>query len=947
MLLERQDELSAIGTAIETARRGEGGALAVEAKAGLGKTRLLGEARRQATGAGIVVLSGRATELERDFPFAVLRQLLEPQLTLLPSADREALFEGAGAARGALGMEFGDNRSPDTFSVLHALYWVLAGLAERSSLLLAVDDAHLADPASLEWLAFLLPRLNELPVLLVIASRIGEPENPGLTRVLGDATVAHLTPKPLSATATKTLIEETLKQQLDPSFATASHEITGGNPFLVTELAREIADQGIEPLASQVGSVRELAPERVAQMVLGRLSRLPPEAQALARSLAVLGNDGDPSTVAELAELEPEASPRAADALRRAAILDPGETLQFIHPLVRNAVYTGLAAGERGAAHAAAAELLQNRGASLEDVATQLLVSEARGNGNVAETLLEAGQRCLKDGAPRSAVAYLTRALREPPPANLRLNVLGTLLSAGIRAADHEALATVEPEMRAALERDAAAMRWAQPLTMGMVLGGRFEEAAEILQTAIRTAIEEGNVESAFRLEAQLRTIAVVIPSAPEVDLQQHVAEIDPESPAGRLAAAIEARAAVVNGTAREAAEAARRALADDCRIFEEEPEIVSPATAVLILHISDELDSARRAADRALEIARRRDAAPALAQALFLRAFVAWGYGDVVGAEGEMRQALEITRVAEIAPLRLMFSGPFAEIMIERDELDTAEAILRETGTATGAIPRNALFAMLLLVRGHLRFERGEFAKAAEDLATVSSQGESLGFGTGPTLLGTPYAVRSLLATDRADEARKLAESSLIDARRWGAAATVSHILRGVAAARGGDEEIDALEEAVTVLDAHPRPLQRAHALVDLGSAMRRRKRRADSRSPLREGLKLARRCGAVRLAKRAQQELQASGEIVRRYAPIGVESLTPSERRVAEMAATGMTNRQIAQSLFVTLKTVEAHLSATYDKLDISSRRQLPDALARVTAADEQEGGAARIPR
>jgi DNA-binding CsgD family transcriptional regulator len=937
-LLERQGELSAIGAAIATAAGGEGGALAIEGEPGVGKTRLLAEARREASEAGVVVLSGRATELERDFPFAVLRQLLEPQLSVLPGADREALFDGAGAARGALGIGSTDDHSPDAFSVLHAVYWVLAGLAERGPLLLAVDDAHLADAVSLDWLAFMLPRLDELPVLLVLASRTGEPENPGLTRILGDTSIGHLGLAPLSAAATESLIERSLKRQLDPTFATACHEITGGNPFLATELAREIADQKIEPLTEQVESVRELAPERVAQLVLGRISRLPPEAGALARSLAVLGGDGDPSTVAELAGLDLKAARRAADALRRAAILDPGETLQFIHPLVRNAVYADLAAGERGEVHAAAAMLLQNRGARPEHVATQFLVSEARGDRTVAESLLEAGKRCLADGAPRSAVSYLTRALHEPPPADLRLEVLAALLSAGIRAADHQALALVEPELRVALERDpSSASRLVMRLTVGMALRGRFEEAVEILQTGIRTAVEKGDVESAFRLEAQLKTVSMVIPSLPEVDLQRYVAKIDPDSPAGRLAAAIEARTAVLNGSAREGAEAAKRALGNNCSIFEEEPEIASPTTAILILYAADELDSARWAADRALEIARRRDAAPALAQALFLRAFAAWGSGDVVGAEDEMRQALEITRVAEIVPLRMMFSGPFAEVMIERDELEAAEAILQETGTATGPIPLNALSATLLLVRGRLRFERGDFAKAAEDLATVSRQGEALGFAIGAAIESTPYAVKSLLAVDRADEARELAESSLTHARRWGAPGTVSHVLRGVAAVRGGNEEIDLLKQAVTMLDGSPRLLERAHTLVDLGSAIRRRGHRAEARSPLREGLKVARRCGAVRLAKRAQQELQATGETVRRYAPIGVESLTPSERRVAEMAATGLTNRQIAQSLFVTIKTVEAHLSAAYDKLDISSRRQLPGTLPGHSTRDD----------
>jgi DNA-binding NarL/FixJ family response regulator len=117
---------------------------------------------------------------------------------------------------------------------------------------------------------------------------------------------------------------------------------------------------------------------------------------------------------------------------------------------------------------------------------------------------------------------------------------------------------------------------------------------------------------------------------------------------------------------------------------------------------------------------------------------------------------------------------------------------------------------------------------------------------------------------------------------------------------------------------------------LADLGEALRRAGRRVDAREPLREAFQIARRCGAAGLAKRANAELQATGVTVRRYTPIGVESLTPSERRVADLAASGMTNRQIAQSLYVTVKTVEAHLSAAYGKLDIASRRELPDALA-----------------
>jgi DNA-binding NarL/FixJ family response regulator len=140
------------------------------------------------------------------------------------------------------------------------------------------------------------------------------------------------------------------------------------------------------------------------------------------------------------------------------------------------------------------------------------------------------------------------------------------------------------------------------------------------------------------------------------------------------------------------------------------------------------------------------------------------------------------------------------------------------------------------------------------------------------------------------------------------------------------GAERLTTLEEAVAVFDGSPARLVRAEALADLGAVLRRAGRRADARSPLREALELARRCGAAGLARRTAGELAATGEKVRRYTPIGVESLTPSERRVAEMAASGMTNRQIAQSLFLTVKTIETHLAAAYDKLGIRSRQQLP---------------------
>jgi DNA-binding CsgD family transcriptional regulator/tetratricopeptide (TPR) repeat protein len=931
VLLERERELAEFDVSIDQAKVGEGRAVAVEAAAGLGKTRLLREVREAGSEAGLTVLSARATELERDFPFALVRQLFEAKLAALPPDEREQVLEGAAAARGALGLDPGDGRAHDTFAVLHGLYWVTAALAERGSLLLAVDDAHTADAASLDYLGFLLPRLEELPVLLVVTSRPDEPDPSGaLRRIVTDAGVRHMTLAPLSAEATTTLLEQELDRQPAAEFANACFEVSGGNPFLLRELAATLVRRGIDPSPEQASLVGELVPERVAQSVLMRVERLSRQAGAVARSLAVLGDETDLGLVAELADVDPEEARAAAEALRASVILDSGSSPRFIHPLVRNAVYADIPVEERERAHARAAELLREQGAEPERIATQLLEAEARGDRAVVETLTEAGRRALATGAPRSALAYLMRALSEPAPDDLRAGVLRPLISASFRTVDHGAWAAIEPEVLAELERDPSLRSaWAVPLTRAMAMGGRFEEAASVLVEAVEVAVSEDDVHRAFQLEAQLATLAQMVPSAPKVDLSRYLDQIDPDSPTGRLAAAIEARAAAVDGSARDAAAAAKRALGNDGAIFTEEPELVAATMAVMTLAAADEVDAARIATERALAVAREREAIPGLVMGLFLKGFVAWNYGDLLEAEADVRQALDLARMAGLLPLAALIAGPMTEILVARDKLEEAEAELRSLGVADGPIPDNPLFSLLLFARGHLRFERGEMERCLEDFHAYSAHGETMGFGVGPSLMVAPFSAWALVATGEREKACELADEAMAAARRWGAPAVVSLGARAVAVGRGGEEGVRRLEEAAEMLEGSSAGLTRPLVLADLGEALRREGRRAEARAPLREALKLARQGGAARVGKRAAHALQACGETVRRYTPIGVESLTPSERRVADLAASGMTNRQIAQSLFVTVKTVEAHLSAAYDKLDIDSRRQLPTAL------------------
>ena len=204
--------------------------------------------------------------------------------------------------------------------------------------------------------------------------------------------------------------------------------------------------------------------------MLVRLARLSPAAQAVARAVVVLGDDADGRLAAELAGLDEAAAARGADELRAAAILDPDATLRFIHPLVRTALDAELQAGERAAAHARAVELLRARGASAQQLAAHLVATEARGERATAETLLEAGRTALASGAPRSASAYLTRALREPAPDDLRAAILAPLVTAGIRAPDRELFAAVLPAVLEELERDPGLhVRWGVKVSVWMI----------------------------------------------------------------------------------------------------------------------------------------------------------------------------------------------------------------------------------------------------------------------------------------------------------------------------------------------------------------------------------------------------------------------------------------------------------------------------------------------
>ncbi|MCW3065657.1 MAG: transcriptional regulator, LuxR family, partial [Solirubrobacterales bacterium] len=380
-LLDRDAELEAIAEAVERAGAGAGTTVVVEGVAGIGKTSLLDHARRRGSEAGMTVLAARAAEFEASYAWGVVRQLLER--TVRGEGDERARRLLGGAARLAapvIGIAPEPDDGPsDDYAVAHGLYWLAANLAEEAPLLLAVDDIHWADTASLRAIVHLARRLEGLPILVVLTVRA--PRSAGAA---GDALIAGLMAEPgitvlrpaaLGASACEALVEDELAEDAASGFKAACQELTGGNPFLMHALLESLAADGVGGGEADVEHVRRLTPEAVSRKVLLQLGRMPAGTRAVARAVAVLGTGATTARACRLAELDDEAGVAAVEALMAEHLVQGDRELAFVHPLVRAAVYEDLAPPVRERWHERAARVLADTGAPLEELTVQLLAS--------------------------------------------------------------------------------------------------------------------------------------------------------------------------------------------------------------------------------------------------------------------------------------------------------------------------------------------------------------------------------------------------------------------------------------------------------------------------------------------------------------------------------------------------------------------------------------------
>jgi DNA-binding CsgD family transcriptional regulator len=933
-LVEREAELVVIDECIRSAIAGQGGVVIVVGQAGIGKTALLEEASRRAAGGGMVVVSGQGAVLEEDFGFGVVRQLFEPVIGgASPRARRRLLAGAAALARPVVQPDRAGGEAPaQQTAMMHGLYWLTANLAERAPMMVAVDDAHWSDVPSLRFLTYLARRLEGLPVLVVVAVRMGDP--PVDATVIGELLSAPearvIRPAALSVDGVGQLVRARLGDAADESFIEACRGATGGVPFLVGELVGLLSVDRVPPTGEAAEQVARAGPRTVAHATMLRLSRLSPSAGAVARAVAVLGRHARLDRVAALEGLDAPYIQEAVDALIGMEILAPGPPVRFAHPLVHQAIYDDLPPTARAAAHGRAGRILAGERAPADEVAAHLLLTEPMGRLDVVEVLRAAASQTLARGAPASAVAYLRRALAEGAAEGDRAGLLLELGRAEALVQDPHAAANLE-EAWDLTDDPVARARLRMELSEIYLLSGQWDRHLQDMRSAL-AELGDRDPDLAARIEARRAAFEFYDPrfaSGFETQLPRLLTLVEKGGPGPRALALVLGALGALRGMERaEALALVERGLEGGHLVRDEGSESLVIPQAIGALTALDEPERAGRAAEGVFEDARRRGSIMGYIMGCLYRLAIDALRGALKRAEADMRSAIELC-VTHGIPFALPTAFTWgADIVLERPQLDDLAAVL-ESVQLEPALAATTAGAFLLAPRGRLRSIRGDREAAVRDLRAAGEIFTGLQFRN-PILALWRSPLALALPPEDAAEARSLVEEELRDATTCGLARCRGVALRAAGCLEGGGRGIELLEESLIVLQDTEAPLESARTLVELGAAMRRANRRVIAREPLLAGLDLAQRCGADRLAARAVEELRATGARPRRRAVSGPDALTSSEGRVARMAADGMSNREIAQSLFVTAKTVENQLGAVYRKLGVRSRDQLREVLA-----------------
>jgi DNA-binding CsgD family transcriptional regulator len=940
-LLEREEALQSIGQVVEAATQGAGLALMLVGHPGMGKTRLYEAALDDARGSGLRVLRAAGHELEQNLAFGVAAEIARASLAVLePSVRRSALRDAPPLIQALLGSGLLEPtvQAGRDLAVSHALFALVADTLQSGPGLLALDDLHWSDPASLEFVLYLLQRLEELPLSIVMTMRPGMHEE---VRDILDLIGTHRrvrvqTLTPLGTGAVDRLVRRALGARTDDRLVRVCEEATAGNPFYLHELLLALSEEGEQDTEKLLAHARSLAPDAVTRSVRVRVGRLGEDAGALARAVAVLGDDVPVRHAAALAGLDISRAGAAADGLASVEVLLAREPLRFVHPLVRSSVARDIPASALASRHLEAAHLLDSEHGDVERVAAHLLMGRAQGDLWAVERLRAAAREAAGRGALRSVVRYLERALAEPPPTEVRGEVLAELGAAEASLGLPGAVEHLEEAARLA----PAPLRQAElSLERGQALHaqGLHEQAAAAYQEGLDSLAGEPGDPAELELHDALQT-GFVATSSLVPALQERAVERSTElleraltgartQGQRRLLAQAALHAAFAGESAVQVIELAAQAWDGGELMAQGSAEGLAWTLVAGAFCLAGHLERAALVADSALEDARRLSSPQAFATASYVRALPRLWRGEVTLAMGDLEAALDAQRFGWRQAARTA-AAQYALCLLELGDLERAETILTEDIPTNP--PADVEEAIRLYALSELRRQQGRLAEALHTALAAGALAEA----NVPHLGYCPWrgaAAEAALSLGDQQQARRLALEMVERAQQTQVLHQRIRALRVLGMCQSTPDDVGTLRQATEVgLSAPPR-LETIRALIELGSALRRGNERSAAREPLQRAADLANQGGATALYERARLELSASGGRPRRTTLLsGPASLTPSERRIAELASSGQSNRQIAQALFVTPKTVEYHLRNAYRKLGIRRRAELPSALA-----------------
>jgi DNA-binding CsgD family transcriptional regulator len=919
-LFGRQAELARISAMLDVVPSGPA-ALVLGGEAGIGKSTLWLESIALARARSYRVLSSRPTEAEAKLSFAALADLLDgvfdEAIQGLPPPQRSALEI-------ALLRADSTGTPPDRRALSSAFHGALVALASAGPSLLAIDDAQWLDAPSIRVLEFALRRLKEVPLGIVVTARLQEldPLPLGLGQALPEDRVEHLVVGPISLRETRDLLDAELSTPFPRSILAQIHETSGGNPFLAAELGRALLRRGT---ARDVGHTLPV-PSTLVDLVADRLSKL---SDPVRRVLLVTAAASRPTALQVASAIGgPDADDDIEAAFKAGVIEESAGRLRSAHPLLATVQYAGSTGRDRRDVHRRLAAVVPDQ----EERARHLALGTDGPDESVAAELEEAARRASKRGAPEAAVQLMELARGLTPIRNEEARIHRTV-HAGQFAFEVADLTRAAANLGEAVGAAPPGALRAEALLFLARVRYHSHDAHAALALA-EQALEEVGEDEALEPQIELELAAAAETVGDRARARAHAERAADLAEARGDATTLAECLALVAFHDFLAGEGGPGEVMDRAIALERSGASVRPLRsptfrgACMSLWM-DELDAARATF---VDLERRcRDSSDegSLTVILFLLADLECRAGNWAEAEQRAEESLAITSWTGQLPYRALALGAKALVEAHRGLEESARADAAkglELGQRSGLVQASQAN---LSVLGFLELSLGN-PKGAHDLLWPLTEGViEAGIGEPGVLRFLPDEIEALIALGEADTARELLDRWRARATTLGRSWAVARAERGsgLLAASAGDlpEALAAFDRA---LDAHAsldEPFEQARTLLAQGQALRRTKKWGPARGALGRALAIFERCGAPLWADNARAEMSRIGG----RAP-GPAGLSPTEQKVADLVASGLTNREAAQALFLSVSTVEANLRRIYRKLGVRSRTELSRRLA-----------------